>query len=101
MINNSKNQNSESNEEKFNPFSFVAILLYYPAIAMAIRLGVSSYYIFFDDWSGLSNIFGIIVSIIITIIFLIIALGFVYLMIQLGEIIFKLITNRKSIESKK
>jgi hypothetical protein len=86
--------NSESDKDKFNPFSFVAILLYYPALGFAIRMGFSMYYILFENVKGFNIVLALIVTLIITIVFIIIALSFINLLLYFSDKIF-LFINKK------
>ena len=97
MIENPEKKETEPDKDKFNPFSFLAILLYYPALGLAIRLGFSAYFYLFDDLKGLNIIWGIIVALIITIIFTIIAVFFINLLMKLGNKIWKYIVKKKNL----
>ncbi len=80
---NSKIENSSSDE--FTPFGCLAVLLYTPALSFSIRLGIYTYWHLFGTYKGVYIIFGILVTIVITLIYMIIALGFVNLLYRLGN----------------
>jgi len=84
MLNNTEEQKTKS-EDNLNPLSFMAVLLYYPALGFAIRLGFSMYGYFFDNLKGVEMIFGIIVTLIITLIFAIVALSIISLLLSIGD----------------
>ncbi len=77
--------NSESDKDKINPLTFLAVLLYSPAILFAVRLGISMYGYLFNNPKGIKMILGIVVTLVITLIFLIIALSFIAFLISIGD----------------
>jgi len=99
MIENFQKNEAESIEVKTNPFSFLAILLFYPALGLAIRMGFLTYYYLFNDFKGLKIILGIIITLIITIIYIIIVVFLMNFLIELGNKIWRFIITWK--ESRK
>lgn len=95
MTDTENSEEKKSDSDKFNPLSFLAVLLYYPALGFALRLGISMYGYLFKDLTGFEIIIGIVITIIITIIYILIALSFVYLLIRLGEIVWGWIMRKK------
>jgi hypothetical protein len=89
----------KTKEEKFNPIGCIPVLLYYPALGFAIRAGFSMYYYLFDDLIGFSILFGVIATLLITVVFLIIVLFILNGLIQLSDKIFKLISSENQSES--
>ncbi len=77
--------NSESDKDKLNPLTSLAVLLFTPAILIAIRLGISMYGYLFNNPKGIKMILGIIVTLLITLIFVIIALSIIAFLISIGD----------------
>ncbi len=96
MTETDQSTEKESSDDKFNPLSCMAVLLYYPALGFAIRLGFSMYGYLFDHLKGFAIIIGILITIIITIIYAFIAVFIVYLLIRLGEIVWGWIMRIKA-----
>jgi hypothetical protein len=95
MIENPEKQKVESVEEKFNPFSVLAFLFYYPALGLAIRMGFYTYFYLFDNLKGIVIIGGIVVTMVITVIYIIIVLFFINFLFKLSDKIWKLIILKK------
>ena len=96
MTETDKSTEKKSSEDKLNPLSLLAVLLYYPAMGFAIRLGFSMYGYLFNHLKGFAIIIGILITIIITIIYAFMAVFIVYLMIRLGEIVWGWIMRIKA-----
>lgn len=94
MAETSKTDSDKYFDDDFNPLSCLAVLLYYPALGFAIRLGFAMYGVLFDDLKGYAIIFGIIITLIITVIFAFIAVMLVYLLMSLGKLIWKWLTPK-------
>jgi hypothetical protein len=95
MTENSKSKSDKFFDDEFNPISCLAVLFYYPALGIAIRLGFAMYGVLFNNLDGFAIILGILVTLIITAIFAFVAIICVYLLMQLGSILWKWLTPKK------
>lgn len=96
MSNNNEYASIESSKSELNPFSCLAVLLYMPAMMFSIRLGISTYWYIFAEAKGVNIILGILVTAIITIVYiLVLVIGLINLLMYLGDKLWNLITKRK------
>ena len=71
------------------PFGCIGGLLYIPAISFAIRLGISTYWYIFAESSGINILFGVIATILITVVYLLLSIGIVYFLMTGGDKLWK------------
>ena len=87
--------NDNSKEEKFNPFDLITGLLYYPSMGIGIRLGLAMYGVLFSKLTGFAVVFGVLGTIVIAIIFGMLAVLPAYFLQMILEYIWNWFKKRK------
>jgi hypothetical protein len=96
MTETDKSAEKKSSDDKFNPFTCLGGLLYYPALGIAIRLGIGMYGVLFSHLQGFSIVLGVLITILITIIFVLIAVFIIHLIFRFGEFVWERLFRKKS-----
>lgn len=96
MTDTENSTEKKSSDDKFNPFTCLGGLLYYPVLGIALRLGIGMYGVLFSHLKGFSIILSVFVTILITLIFVLIAVFILHILFRFGDFVWERLFRKKA-----